>query len=1390
MSATDAAREAARLTDPVEHGWGLLGMMLGAALGAALVIATGGTGLLFVAALLGGVAAGGLGGGKIARGLAGILGSSGISTGVISPSCSPNIIINGLRAARTKLDGANCDGVYGLYHFPMPTALIAEGSARVMFNDMPAARKGDKLICGGKIEAGSTTVLIGGGTVRLLEVNDPEEIMTSLLEFLGMASLGILLGGYLAGMICGAALLEALAGMALFVGAQLGVGLIADSLGLDDNWKELLSGAVDIGGLALFAKLSRAEPIDVVSGELIFRSTDLILHGTLAVDLTRTYFSGLDDDGLFGPKWRSTWGEQIEIRDGKAVLQTEDGRSLRFPLPGAGESSKHGEAQKLTLSRTSTGFVVDGEGKTRRFEHVASGRYLLTSIEDRNGNAIGFEHAGDGTLRAVRHNGGYYLDVEGQAGLVKAVHLVSAGGARETLVRYEYDAERRLDAIIDAEGREFRFVYDAVGNVVRWTDRNQHWYEYRYDADGRCVETSGPDGLLHYRFVYDPFSKSTSVIDSLGHVTKYYYDRKHRVNLQNSPDGGVVVTKFDRHGNRIEEIDAEGGITTYQYDQRGNLTSMTDATGGTRLAAFNAMDLPLQVIDEAGNTWLTEYDARGNVEMVTGPSGEKWSFEHDARGRLKKAVDPFGHEKQLLSTSAGLLAKETDWCGHTMEYHHDERGRLVERRDDTGRRSLYSYDARGHLISVVLPTHVELTWRYDAEGNCVEHKDGAGQRTRYTYGALHLLKCMQRPGGGRLGFEHDTEGRLRRLINERGESYLFRRGPTGHVTNEQDYAGRERTYVRDRAGRCVSIGHRLGEIARLERDAAGRVIRKVTSDGIETSYGYDACGKIRVAKNADTSVHFERDAWGRLIGETQGAVKIESVYDLLGRRCQRRSTNGDDYSFEHDANGRVASLKIADGDSIAFSRDSLGREIARTTPSGLAVRHEYDSMSHITRQVVDHGSGTDVPRNLLERLYSYNTAGDPIEVRDSRWGVETFSYDADGSPVRTRKSGLIVETFSYDTGGALLHRKRSALSEDLRVLSLGADELRYSTGGRLSAVGTTRYEYDEEGRVVARAPADGSAGWEYRWSPEGLLRSVRGPDGQTWIYAYDPFGRRVCKRGPGCETIYVWDGDNLVEERSAAGALIESWVYEPGTFKPLIKRDRGRTYHCVTDPIGTPRELVTGDGHVVWCAALTTWGEVASVRVSDVDCSLRFPGQYEDAESGLHYNRYRYYDPSAGCYISPDPIGLLGGSNPYSYVHNPLAWIDPWGLMPWRWNPKGMGHHLIPRGKANSAGLPLLGTGYDTPSFFPDPYTSGDHEAFHQAQKSTVGKLQGPWTGTPEELIQAARDGLVGTDHMRGDLRIPSTGEVLAKNVTPTEAFDKLMQWHESKTGGNSGVCG
>jgi RHS repeat-associated protein len=95
--------------------------------------------------------------------------------------------------------------------------------------------------------------------------------------------------------------------------------------------------------------------------------------------------------------------------------------------------------------------------------------------------------------------------------------------------------------------------------------------------------------------------------------------------------------------------------------------------------------------------------------------------------------------------------------------------------------------------------------------------------------------------------------------------------------------------------------------------------------------------------------------------------------------------------------------------------------------------------------------------------------------------------------------------------------------------------------------------------------------------------------------------------------------------------------------------------------LGTPQEMTDEEGNLAWQAQYKAWGEAILV-VEKMRNSLRFQGQYFDHETGLHYNRHRYYDPEIGRFISKDPIKYQGGLNFYFYVPNPTEWVDPLGL--------------------------------------------------------------------------------------------------------------------------------
>ncbi|QXH48951.1 RHS domain-containing protein [Pseudomonas xanthosomatis] len=205
------------------------------------------------------------------------------------------------------------------------------------------------------------------------------------------------------------------------------------------------------------------------------------------------------------------------------------------------------------------------------------------------------------------------------------------------------------------------------------------------------------------------------------------------------------------------------------------------------------------------------------------------------------------------------------------------------------------------------------------------------------------------------------------------------------------------------------------------------------------------------------------------------------------------------------------------------------------------------------------------------------------------------------------------------------------------------------------------------------------------------------PNGQEAKYRYDAFGRRIEKDVAGALTEFFWQGERFIGEWSPVRC--RSYVYEPGSFRPLVMVDsdgpeNARPYYFQLDHLGTPQELTSAQGGICWSARYKAYGNVAKLDIEQIDNPLRFQGQHFDAETGLHYNRHRYYNPCTGRYLTADPIKLAGGLNSYRYVPNPTGWVDPLGLTSIGYNcPDADKVEAATEAKAENS-LPVVSGGY------------------------------------------------------------------------------------------------
>jgi len=327
-------------------------------------------------------------------------------------------------------------------------------------------------------------------------------------------------------------------------------------------------------------------------------------------------------------------------------------------------------------------------------------------------------------------------------------------------------------------------------------------------------------------------------------------------------------------------------------------------------------------------------------------------------------------------------------------------------------------------------------------------------------------------------------------------------------------------------------------------------------------------------------------------------------------------------------------------------------------------------------------------------------------IEDSRKGGTDYRYDPVGRLIEAI-SPIAKERFAFDPASNITDPVRTAETPASRPSPVRPEstlpvEVPKVLGNLLKAYAGMHFEYDARGNLVRKRTPAGEQ--EYEWDEFNRLLSARVAETSRQSqarYFYDAFGRRIAKEVNGARTVFGWDGDTLAYESD--GERGTHYLYEPGTFVPLaqyvagpvegivtpewkstdryvpeedplqkVPQRRGDAavfyYHC--DQIGTPQLLTDDYGDVVWEASYKAWGEAREVIARASKAAgivaknpLRFQGQQVDEETGLANNRYRYYDPSSGRFVSKDPIGLAGDINVYRYAPNPVGWVDPLGLL-------------------------------------------------------------------------------------------------------------------------------
>jgi RHS repeat-associated protein len=1017
------------------------------------------------------------------------------------------------------------------------------------------------------------------------------------------------------------------------------------------NKKSALCSATETGGC----------PISMVTGEELLALVDFSWDGPLTIQWSRFYRTAQTATDLqLGFGWLTPLDEWLDVSINGVDYHDKEGRVVKLPLPEMNAASRNLPEQLQLVRETGQFRLISADGLERVFQDQPGHCHLLRWQNENHFIELIYDLQNQ--VQALKASWGKSLFIQRNGARIAAIGLGKQSDkgwefSAVPYVRYGYNEVGDLTGVANRlnQGESYAYQNHVITQRTLASGFNFHFEWDSYTPSGRCIRNYGDNGIYNYRFQWTD-SGISRAIDSRGGVTEFMHDKNALLLWKTSPEGHTTHYAYDHNNQLCSITNAAGNSSHYNYDDEGRLTKAVNALGQTSQLAYNVDGKPITFTDPIGQVWKRAYDQQGRLQQSQDPQGGITQFVYNEQGLLAQVINAITQTRTLLWDDQARLVADIGFNGVRRRYQYDAEDRIIAVSTQDKLTSHYQYDAAGRVIAVKAPDGAITRLQYNAAGQLTHYTDAANRTTEYRYAdGLGQITERINPAGYALCYHYDSERNLVGLTNAKGEQYQLNYDKDENLIEEIGFDGRIQRYRYDITGNLEAYAQRgdetLGQpdwlVSQFERDPLGRLLKKTGWDGAVSDFGYDGLGRLHQAQNTHSALHFHYNSLGQVIQETQNEATVAHEYDLLGRRTATITPTGQRIEYSYNKQGALQTVTL-DGEIVSKHQfDDLGQETARQQ-GALVSHYDYDPMGRLIKQQAK----LDNNSTILGRQYAYDITGKLSGLNDFRQGQSQYIYDPSDRLIQVE--GITPETFVHDPADNLIgtNQEVGGLVKGDRLLMMGDRHYTYDAAGNLieekrgkGGQIVSRYQYDSDNRLIRAETATGNSS-----------------------YKYDPLGRRISKQTSQGEACFVYDGSRLLAE--SQDQQQHTYLFEPVSFRPLarIDQDCGQSvktiYYYHLDQLGTPKEMTDSSGRIVWSAKYLAYGSLAFADTTLVDNHLRLQGQYFDAETGLHYNLNRYYDPSAGRFIHQDPIGLAGGENLFRYTANPVNWVDPFGLTP------------------------------------------------------------------------------------------------------------------------------
>ncbi|WP_306138598.1 RHS element core protein [Escherichia coli] len=919
------------------------------------------------------------------------------------------------------------------------------------------------------------------------------------------------------------------------------------------------------------------------------------------------------------------------------------------------------------------GFTYDAEHAGRMVAHHYAGRPescyryddtgRVTEQVNPEGLDYRFEYGESRVIITDSLNRREVLYTEGEGGLKRVVKKEHADGS---ITRSEYDEAGRLKAQTDAAGRRTEYsLHMASGAVTAVTGPDGRTVRYGYNSQRQVTSVTYPDGLRSSR-EYDEKGRLTAETSRSGETTRYSYDdpaSELPTGIQDAT-GSTKQMAWSRYGQLLAFTDCSGYTTRYEYDRYGQQIAVHREEGISTYSSYNPRGQLVSQKDAQGREIRYEYSAAGDLTATISPDGKRSTIAYDKRGR-PVSVTEGGLTRSMGYDAAGRITVLTNENGSQSTFRYDPVDRLTEQRGFDGRTQRYHYDLTGKLTQSEDEGLITL-WHYDASDRITHRTVNGDPAEQWQYDEHGWLTTLSHTCEGHrvsVHYGYDDKGRLtgeRQTVENPETGEMLWEHETGHAYSEQGLATRQEpdglppvewlTY-----GSGYLAGMKLGGTPlveytrdRLHRETARSFGGAGSTAGYEQATAYTLTGQLqsRHLNLPQLDCDYTWNDNGQLVRISGPQECREYRYSGTGRLTGVHTTAANldiDIPYATDpAGNRLPDPELHPDSTLTAWPDNRIAEDAHYV-------YRYDEYGRLAEKTDRIPEG--VIRMHDERTHHYHY--------DSQHRLVFYTRIQHGEP--QVESRYLYDPLGRRTGKRVWRRERDLTG--WMSLSRKPEETWYGwDGDRLTTVQTdttriqTVYQPGSFAPLIRIETDNGEREKAQCRSLAEKLQQEGSEDGHGVVFPAELVGLL----------------DRLEGEIRANCVSSESrqWLAQCGLtverlaaqIEPVYLPERKiHLYHC--DHRGLPLALISEDGNTAWSAEYDEWGnQLNEENPHHLHQPYRLPGQQYDKESGLYYNRHRYYDPLQGRYITPDPIGLRGGWNMYQYPLNPIQVIDPMGL--------------------------------------------------------------------------------------------------------------------------------